>query len=822
MKFLSAIIHQHDAFSLARIKTITIDFTHSNVFLILGSNGSGKSSLLKLLVNWPDDHTRYKSGGYKIVKIQNEGSIYELTCQYNGQDKYIIKKNDEFIYKGSHGQMFATTVEQHLGFSKLYKSLLLENASVTKMNASERSEWLMKLSGIDYTWALDLYDKLKSKRNMFSGSAKVNAQRLAQMSKEHEVSVDVEQLKSRHKHLMDAVSYMHSIRVPNDTDIDEALQSLKDHQQSIKTLLNKISNVRYTSARLDSFESVQSVLERLKTIVVSVRTKINQQHEIIQECKSVIGDEVLDINALQVELSALTEKETKLYKTLDIINPQSDECPSATEALKQYNSVYTWMNQYSFELASMQGIYNPEKLQAAKQEHFKAVNRQNELNAALERISSRIEHYEEHLKSDAVECPNCKHSFITHYNKADHESSKEKLVTVKSMIEKHKAVLEQHIKILEYHEKLKEMWYTWSKFVNDYPRLSRWLNIIMSRFIEQGQAVNSQWDRLGIELNTLCDIELIRKNIAIIETKVSTAKSKNEALVNSAMAKLDIAQKLMDENSKHLQRITDVIGKYESKMGLIKSYNVLSDGLETSVNGFNQRVSIVNEVYRRHYFDEALKSIQSELATVEMQIRKNDQSSALIEGIKNNLEQDKFIAQCWGALAKAMSPKDGIIGKSLVAFLSDFFDDINNFISQVWTYELSIVPMEVDEEGKMDMDYNFKLIQDTKLLKDISHGSEAMKYIVDLAFRLTALLRTKENPIAMLDEPFTSLDQSHRSQATFAMKSLIESDLFEQLFIISHHAEFHEAFSSANVICLDPRNISVPSTANNCVKLEYI
>ncbi len=819
MKFIKADIFQHDAFSLGRIKRLEIDFTQSNVFIILGSNGSGKSSLLQLLCTWPDDASRYKAGGYKTVTIENTGVIYDITCQYNGQDKYILKADGIVVYKGSHGQMFASAVEQHLGFSKLYRSLLLESASVTKMNAAQRSQWLMDLSGIDYTWALGLYDQLKAKRNMFAGSAKVNAQRLTQMSQTEQSSDEVKALVDKHKALMDAVSMMHSVRIPSQSDIEQSLSELKTYQVGIKTLLERISNARYTSAKVDSFESVQSVLERLKGITIELRSQINIQHEVVQECKAVIGDEHIDSQSLADKIQSDTELLNRKSATLQITSIEDSN--AAARALKAYSSAYTWVNSFSSDVETIGAVYSPATLEAAKQESFKAVSRQNELNAALERISSRIEHYEEHLKNGQIQCPNCKHDFIAGYDKSDHISSQEKLSKVKLMIEQHKAVVVSTKQTLEMHERLKELWYAWSRFVNDHTFMGRWLNAIMDRHTENKQSISSQWDRLGIEINTLVDIQELKTRINVLQEKLNLSKSKNEALVQSAIERMNTAAIALEGFKTALQRITDVITRYDTKLNNIRSYDSLGVDLLRAVSDYDEKIADVQEVYRQHYFDKALKSLQSELASVEMQIRKNDQSSALIEGIKANLEQDKFAALCWGALAKAMSPKDGIIGKSLIAFLSDFFEQINNFIAQVWTYELTIVPIEIDEEGQNEIDYNFKLIQDSKELKDISFGSEAMKYIIDLAFRLTALLRVKENGIAMLDEPFTSLDQNHRSQAVFAMKNLIESDLFDQFFIISHHTEFHDVFSSASVICLDKRNISMPSTANNNVSIEY-
>lgn len=819
MKFIKAVIHLHDAFTLGRIKTLEIDFTKSNVFIILGSNGSGKSSLLQLLLNWPDDHQRYQPGGYKTVEILNEGSLYSLTCQHNGQDKYVLIKEGQTVYKGSHGQMFASMVQEHLGFSKLYKSLLLENAQVTKMNSAQRSQWLMDLSGIDYTWALALYDKLKSKRNMFSGSSKVNAQRLAQMSQEVISDSDEAKLRDKQKQLLRSVDYMHSVRVPPSMSVEDALDSLSQHKQSFKSLLNKISSNRYINVQADSIEGVQAVLERLKGTVIAQQSLINHKHELAQQCRNIIEEQStqsLEVIKNQIDLTTLELNQKVTTLTICSL----DDLNICHRAYKDYTHLNSWIVDYSSNLKSA-GVYSPEELTKSKDTHHQALSRSHELQAALERISLRIEHYENHLSNGNVDCPNCKHSFIAGYNLSDHQSSKEKLTLVKELIQAHNVTLTKVKNELNHQEHKKELWYTWSKFVNDYGYMGHWLNAIMVKFTQEGIDLNSTWERLGVEIQRLIECRDLYNKINVLDSKMALAKNKDAVMVDKASQELIVYNQQLDTLSKKLKVLSDLVVKFDKRLTDMKQYDSLKNQITQSHVKTSELLKNIDEVHRQHYFNHALQQMQQDLASVQFQIKKVDQSSAMIEGVKTNLEQDKYMAQCWGALSKAMSPKDGIIGKSLVAFLSEFFDNINDFISQVWTYELQVMPIEITDDGQLDMSYDFKMVQDGKVLKDIGMGSAAMKYIVDLAFRLTALLRLKNSGIAMLDEPFTSLDQSHRSQASFAMRSLIESDLFEQLFIISHHSEFHDIFTSANVICLDPRNISVPSHANNCVKITH-
>ena len=51
--------------------------------IIIGSNGSGKSSIMKELTPLPGNHKQFSKNGYKIIFLEFNGEFYKLTNDFS-------------------------------------------------------------------------------------------------------------------------------------------------------------------------------------------------------------------------------------------------------------------------------------------------------------------------------------------------------------------------------------------------------------------------------------------------------------------------------------------------------------------------------------------------------------------------------------------------------------------------------------------------------------------------------------------------------------------------------------------------------------------
>ncbi len=100
MRLIEAVLRGFKHFPLSDIQTLCYKPTVKTQ-VILGSNGSGKTSLMKELSPLAGKKANYEPGGSKEVTYLYKGSIYELKSIFteNGAQFYFIKdgENDKIF-----------------------------------------------------------------------------------------------------------------------------------------------------------------------------------------------------------------------------------------------------------------------------------------------------------------------------------------------------------------------------------------------------------------------------------------------------------------------------------------------------------------------------------------------------------------------------------------------------------------------------------------------------------------------------------------------------------------------------------------------------
>ena len=77
MRIIELVLFNYKRFSLNNIKEFTYR-PQMKAQLILGTNGSGKSSLLSELSPLPSRSKDFFDDGYKLIKIEHRGNLYIL------------------------------------------------------------------------------------------------------------------------------------------------------------------------------------------------------------------------------------------------------------------------------------------------------------------------------------------------------------------------------------------------------------------------------------------------------------------------------------------------------------------------------------------------------------------------------------------------------------------------------------------------------------------------------------------------------------------------------------------------------------------------
>jgi hypothetical protein len=218
--------------------------------------------------------------------------------------------------------------------------------------------------------------------------------------------------------------------------------------------------------------------------------------------------------------------------------------------------------------------------------------------------------------------------------------------------------------------------------------------------------------------------------------------------------------------------------------------------------------------------------IQLKLANTNSALQQAKNVINIHEMLKSTLTTEKNNLDYFMTLADTLSPKNGLIAECIRIGIQQLTVQMNNVISQIWTYPLEVLPCpeDEDENAPSDLKYRFPLSIENgqNITPDISQGSSAQADGVDFAFVICVYLYLGlEGWPLWLDELAPTMDEMHRIRIMQMIKLLIESRRNSQMFMISHYVSGHGAFTNAEICLLNDKNIvNKPSKYNDHVTIK--
>lgn len=799
--------------------------------LILGTNGSGKSSILLELSPLPGNHAFYRKGGYKHIFIEFNNLQYNLKSSFTvSGNRYSFMVNDEELNPSGTITVYKDLVKSHFGITQELHDLFTGQTPFHEMSVSERRSWMMQLSSADYTYAFKYFNRLKDQLRDIQGSIKLQQARLVSES-DKLLSPEQESIARQEianlKQLIDLLltskqPYIDRSQLQQDIGLIEAsLQSVteqlvKHHahckhnslSNDIRQIEQAIIDAKSTSLSLQDqsfkvFEAIQNLSEQVRTLE---HTTIKSKDEL---------DRLIDQLALKV---------TKLANTRQL--NLSFDCPKTT--LQALNTIREELTTIFSELPvnGSSSLYNRDSFDKTSlelrsvQETIKLLNDEQMKLIASKR---QMEHQRDH---DRLTCPECKHQWSRGYDEAtyiDICSAIDKLAIQADQLNSQQVALEQS---LEAHR-------SYSSLIKQFRGLSYHWSILDPLWAYMA-AESIVYDNpryvlqlIGtLERDLLVDVEIAQLNNQITEQlKVKELVTNNQELdIVKLQAEETRLQELLSKIGQDLKETKSNIEKYESyKTSLLLIEKNVKE-LEDLMQQRDQKTSELLMQLKQQALSETIRILQLELNQKEQLISKIDLQKGIIDHLTKSIEEMGQQQTLLKIAIKELSPTEGLIAKGLTSFINSFVKQINAFIAKVWLYPLELIPIPMSDEEGVDLDYKFSVkINDTIPISDISKGSTAMREIIDLAFQIVSMqFLNMDNYPVILDELGRSMDPAHRQSAFYVVSQLLTASNFSQVFLVSHYQEMFGSLRNADITILSPSNISIPkeSVFNQCVVMR--
>lgn len=801
MQIVKLILKGYKRLFLSHINKIEYTPT-SKINLILGTNGGGKSSLMKELSPLPADMKEFEEDGYKEITIIHNNDNYYLTSGVVSNNKHSFKVNDIELNPAGTKKVQLSLVKEHFNLTPDIHTVMLGLKGFTSMSVMERKNWLTNISTVDYTYAISVYNKLKQRNRDIVGAIKISQSELSKntssiLSTEDKESMllDITMMKDLIKSLLESKT-----NISNKISIDNRFitETIEVANNLIKNSI-KLDNINPRNIDNAIYSTINAI-KNYKTTIVKLETTLKELNYL---------ENTVSFNNIELETMIVNKREeiTKLtdslYLDIDIKN--------ITEYKTLFEYTYSKIYEVLLEISSNtvdDYTINEYKIDMQDISNMKTTINTNIVTInKLELDKSNMEHNREH---NGIECNKCGNQWSIGFNETEYNYLIKKIneFTNKN-IELDKTILDIKNRTDVFDKKLDSIRTIQNMFtdINLKPLQSTFKylndnsNIMLSpnKTIDLLNNINNDlelWKEYPYLYNELEELYKTKKvsdeKIAIELRHHNANKSKIEEEYHSIKTELWT-------NTKNLEIYED----YKNKLNKMNDvYKILCNFVKASNS--NNKIDIEN--YRLAIINETVTMLDMEVSKLENKITESNYNERLIDDNKNKVIELNKRKDVTDKLIDCMSPANGLIGKSITNFLNVFTKDMNEIINSIWNYNIEILPCNITDTN--DLDYRFEVLVDNRnKIDDVSKTSSSMQEIIDLAFKIVSMKYLRmENSYLLLDEFGRTFDTVHAKNA-YDIVDILANSSFSNVFIISHFEGTYGRFKNADISVLNNENL---------------
>lgn len=787
--------------------------------LILGSNGSGKSSVLSQLNPLAPNKDDFTKEGHKTLKITYHGHQYVLHSVFNPV-KHSFKRDGEELNPGGTARAFNELARQEFNYTPEVKALLTGHELFTKMSPNRRKDWFTKLSEVNYDYALSVFNRVKERARDVVGALKTAKKRLALETSKLISHEDEARLRTEVRALEAQLEVLQAVRAPVTVEPAEAERRLQQQLSRLnevsKQFLNRSQHLE-ASRQWTSIEEIDDVIQNQRQQLAAEEALMNQaldEHRKLSEQFTVLSKAGSEgVEALKGRVKRLMNEKQALIAKKHFGLTISD-CVAARSALKGITDDLT---QIALEISpnhdrryTQASLKDLEDLVAKSQEE----KRLKELG--LQEMHVHLKAMESHRHDGQTKCPRCQHSWVFGWDPVKVEELKQLIVNTTNEATDLQILIDELKDRLNEYAEYRRLYSEFSRITRAWPVLDGFWHYLTQQqtLIEAPKQIVTLLGQLAFDLD---------QDFAVLE--LSQQQHELETLIQQTTdlgdANLEVVQKQLDALDLRVAGLTRAIAQLRGEIQVLQQQrlwfkqllDLKAQVLELTVSSAKAR-EVALEQTHLSLIQQAISHFQQQLA-----IRAESLSAIQLQvGIVRDLEDQigRLEVEDQGAkeLIKTLSPHEGLIADGLLGFIRVFTGQMNALIQKIWSYPLVVKPCGTSTEQGAELDYRFPVRVDdpTNIISDVGDGSSGMQEIINLAFMVVAMRHLGLGDTALLlDEFGKTLDKEHRLAASTVIKSLMDTQAFSQLFMISHYEESYGAFTNAELCVLCSNNITIPA-----------
>jgi len=799
-----------------------IDYLPTSLFqIIIGTNGSGKSSLLRELSPLPAFQGDYLKDGFKTIELEDGNDQYSLHSKNN---KHTFIKNGEYLNENGTAQVQKELVKRFFNYTDEIHDVLVGDEELTAMSPQRRREWFTRLTPNNIQYAIDVFNTLKSRHRETQGALAHVNRRLTTETNALLSLTDVDNLESRVRQLQEDVVVLLENKNTQAKPINSIEGQLNVAMGELFSLSSQIIKFKLPDDEIQKYGSLENLQQANDDLEQDI--KLGEQM-LVLKTNEYNDLEVLLKDVQKAGVSGydeLIEKERKIHQQIEFLNKKIkrfSNIPNVDAIVFTNDNVITTLNEILRSLPDNdEGLYTREKIQEAVEFKKHLESRQ----ALSKGIIGRSEQRYEHLAAAKIStCPKCNYAWKPGVSEDEMERLQNSINEAGLDLEHTTHHLTITNEFLDKADEYVAAWRVFKNFTDANPNFRP----LFDTFLEDRLIHRQPKKCFDIVVIWNADIDynfqLSQLDKELLNIKTAVAAAETIKSVSGVNAFNDRVTKLTEEingtvrSLKFIKQaylyVSSGLSRIKTVLGLWKQVEDLLVHCETLYQQY--QVSLRNTV-----IEETLYEVNTNLGVIQTKLSEKQTLENIIADLNRDAENLIKDQEAFKLLMDELSPVSGLIADQLMGNVGCIVSQMNEIIAQMWTYDMEVFPCGHES---LELDYKFPLKVPSKDIHvfDIAKGSTAQKDVINFAFKLVVMLYLNMSNFPLfLDETGNTFDVQHRTNLMAYIKLLIDSKRFSQLFMVSHLATQYGSMTQAEVCVLDDTNISTSMVHNLHVKIK--
>lgn len=795
---------------------------------IIGSNGSGKSSLINELSPLPGEKTNFAKGGSKTIWITYNGAKFILTSDFEDGQSHSFVKDGLELNDGGTITVQRDLVMTHFHYSLDIHTMVTGMKRFHLMSLPERKHWFTMLSDANYDYAIGVFNKVRERLRDTTGALKLAKKRLVIESTKIMPEEEFDRLKKDCDELYEQVQFLIEHRLAPQANIADLMrdntQALAQIERDSLLLSKRLKTI--SSAWPMDDDAIQTSMSEINGRIAACRAlsqEYFEEHEVVQKLYDAWQQTRLESMAeIDKEINQ-AEDEIIAARKVSILG--LEQTVPAQVVLASCEAIEAWLPTAQEGLTcNKDRQWGRASFTAVCEEITKLQLTINQERNKAARAQQIADHQKAHKDDEEVKCPKCKHHFRLSFDALVLQDAQATAAAALLAVE---ALELQMTEKLELKTQMTEYFSVYKNFISTL-RATPGLGGFCDHLINTDVILNNP-TKIGLLLSHLkkdagqwAVIEHAQARIDAAQKLLAQTGGSTTGSSQEITARKERLEAVVLENSQ-TQRLLELdreqLTRHAKELKGITGLQLTLAGLATLTKDLYAQAK---ETLRREVYGELLRHIQSTLAGKEQALRASERQQSVINAVTQEIHELTDNEAALKLIVKELSPTEGLIAEGLFGFMKAFVDEMNKITKLIWSYPLVVRPCALESENALSLTYKFPLEVGGKdtVRADVAEGSDGMKEVIDLSFRISAMKALKIGNFPLcLDEFGKTFDPAHKQATIGLINAIVELDSFSQLFMISHDVVQYGSLGRAEICLLHSANVTLPP---NCVVNKHV